>query len=271
MKEKRFNLYYGDAIEFMRNFDSNSIDCVVTDPPYLINYKEWDSYSFEWHELWLYEVERILKPGGAIYSFMGFSDKTGTVSIGYKFSQLMEKYFIVDYRNVIVWARQKGRGSSKHLKSNREDIYYGYKKGGTPIWNNLKTLREVITPYVKDGRPRGWFVDETGKRVRWTGLGNVWVYSSPQWNHKTEKQFHSAQKPIMLIERLIRLISNENDIVLDPFAGSGTTGLACLLSNRKFIGIENNKEYFDLAYNRLKNFDISKFQDYNSLTKIERS
>lgn len=124
---------------------------------------------------------------------------------------------------------------------------------------------------MKDGRPRGWFLcdlpDESGKivkqRVRWTGLGNIWNYSWPQHNSICEKQVHNCQKPLMMLERMIRLSSNEEEVVLDPFMGSFSTALACKISNRQFIGFENNEEYFKMGEKRLDTFDITKFVEYN--------
>jgi len=253
-------------IDFLKNnLNDNSVDLIVTDPPYGINYKDWDIFDFKsFHIEWLQEAFRILKPGGTIWSFMAYYDRTGQETLGSDFSKIMKEVgFNIDLRNTIVWARQKGRGASKHLKSQREDIYYAVKPGDKHVWHPLKMLREVVTPYVKDGRPRGWFLDENGKRVRWTGLGNVMTYSSPQWNHKTEKQFHPAQKPVMLIDRLIRLSSNEGDTILDPFMGSGTTGIACLLSNRKFIGIEKDLTFYNVANDRLEKFDKKDYKEYS--------
>lgn len=241
---------------FDNKLESNSVDCIVTDPPYLINYKEWDNQADNFHDDWLRECSRILKPGGTIWSFMG-------ATVALEFVPIMKKYFDVDLTNWLIWARQKGRGASKHLKSQREDVFYATKPGGTPVWNNLQMLREVIAPYVKDGKPRGWFLDEFGNRVRWTGLGNVMTYSSPCWSSKPEIQFHSAQKPMMLIERLIRLVSNENDIVLDPFSGSGTTAISSLLSNRQFVGYEINKEFYKSSIKRINEFDIFKYPGCN--------
>jgi site-specific DNA-methyltransferase (adenine-specific) len=241
---------------FENNLKDNSIDCIVTDPPYLINYKHWDVQDVGFHSEWLKECYRVLKPGGTIWSFMASTEV-------FNFYPLFNSIFEVDLKNWIVWARQKGRGSSKHLKSQREDIFYGIKSGGKKTWNSMKMLREVIAPYVKNGRPRGWFLDANGNRVRWTGLGNVFVYSSPQFNSITEKQLHPAQKPVMIIERLIRLSSNENDVILDPFMGSGTTSIACKLSNRKFIGFEKDKNIFITAKKRIDEFDITKYSGYN--------
>lgn len=259
-------LYNADFLE--NKLEDNLIDLIVTDPPYGIGYDHWDKYAqiqFEiFHTNWLNEAYRILKPGGTIWSFMAYCDKTGEETLGDNFVKIMKKVgFKVDLRNSIIWARQKGRGSSKHLKSQREDVYYAVKPGGNLIWHPLKMLREVVTPYVKDGRPRGWFLDEFGKRVRWTGLGNIWTYSAPQWNHKAEKQFHSAQKPVMLLDRLIRLSSNEENIILDPFMGSGSTGIACLLSKRQFVGFENNIDIFKNASDRLNNFNIENYKGYS--------
>lgn len=239
-------LYNQDALSFLQSIDDNSIDLVLTDPPYGINYKDWDDIDFnEFTDVWVKECVRCLKDTGTMWSFMGYSNI-------FDFVPILKKYSNIHLENWVVWARQRGRGTSKHLKSMREDIFH-VTKSNNFTWNNIKMLREVVIPYVKDGKPRGWFLDENGKRVRWTGLGNVWVYSQPFWNSKDDKQIHGAQKPIKMIERLLLLSSNEEDTILDPFMGSGTTGIACKRNNRNFIGIESNKEIYNLAMDRIKN------------------
>lgn len=257
------DLYLDDFFNRCSEIEDGVFDCITTDPPYLIGYDHWDKQSEDFHYRWLKECHRILKPGGTIWSFMAYCDKDGTEYLGEKFVSVMHEFFNVDLRNTIVWARQKGRGSSKHLKSQREDIYYGIKPNGKKTWNPIKTLREVVTPYVKDGKPRGWFLNEKGERVRWTGLGNVWVYTAPQYNAILDTQFHPAQKPIMLIDRLLRLSSNEGDLILDPFAGSGSCSIACLLNNRNFVGFEINSSYHE---NYLKKFNSIK-QNINQFKK----
>ncbi|MEK6878469.1 MAG: site-specific DNA-methyltransferase, partial [Nanoarchaeota archaeon] len=188
------------------------------------------------------------------------------------FVPLLNKFGFCHLENWIILAHAKGRGASKHCKSLREDIFHATKHSKNFVWNNLKTLRSVIAPYVKAGRPRGWFLLDLPSednlsiikhRVRWTGIGNIWHYSFPQHNSICERQLFSAQKPLMALERMIRLSSNENDIVLDPFMGSGSTALACKISNRQFIGFENNEEYYNMSQKRLKEFDITKFTEYN--------
>mgnify|MGYP001597386855 FL=1 len=189
----------------------------------------------------------------------------------FKFVPLLNKYGTCHLENWIIAAHAKGRGASKHCKSLREDIFHTTKHPKKYIWNPIQTLREVIAPYVKNGRPRGWFLldlpDENGEivkhRVRWTGLGNIWNYSWPQHNSICEKQIHSCQKPLMMLERMIRLSSNEGDLILIPFMGSFATPLDCKITNRNYIGFENNEEYYKMGEKRLKDFDITKFVEYN--------
>jgi len=180
-----------DCQEVLPMIPDKSIDLVLTDPPYKIGYADWDNGEFvKFTDKWIEHIFTLLCDTGTLWSFMGYSRI-------FDFVPLLQKHGIVHLENWVVWARQKGRGSSKHLKSQREDIFHTT-KSKTYVWNNLKMLREVVTPYVKDGKPRGWFINEQGKRVRWTGLGNVWVYTSPQYNSRTDKQVHPAQKPSLL-------------------------------------------------------------------------
>jgi len=218
-----------------------TIDLIIVDPPYGINYKDWDKINFvSFTKAWLKECFRILKPTGTMWSFMGYQHLL-------EFIPLLQEVGLVHLENWVIWARQKGRGSSKHLKSQREDILH-ITKSSDYTWNNLKVLRDVCTPYVKDGKPRGWFINETGRRVRWTGLGNVWVYTAPMYNGRGfDFRVHSTQKPELLIERLILLSSNEGNNLLDPFAGSCITGLVSKNLNRNCVCIEQNKEYIKTA------------------------
>lgn len=137
--------------------------------------------------------------------------------------------------------------------SKSEDFYY----------ENIQYLRDVVVPYVKDGKPRGWFVDQnTGNRVRWAGLGNVLCFSSPFHNNKFEKQIHSTQKPFLLICELLLLTTKPNDIILDPFMGSGVSGIACDVLGRKFIGIEKDSDMYKKAINWFNIYDKKLVNEY---------
>ena len=264
-------IFFEDCIVGMSKISNNSIDLVVTDPPYFINYQSnnWDKGNFEeFTTKWVSECVRVLKKTGTMWSFMGYENLFIKKGIPKGFINILEDYGKVNYKNMLVWTHSKGRGSSKALKSLREDCIH-FTKSNDYIWKPLKMMREVIAPYVKDGKPRGWFIDETGRRSRFTGLGNVMIFSAPQHNGIAEKQFHPSQKPIILLEYLIGLSSNENDVILDPFIGSGSTIIACKLMNRNFIRFENNEKYFNYAKNRIDTFKKEQYPGFNLKTDKE--
>jgi site-specific DNA-methyltransferase (adenine-specific) len=232
----------GDCREVMKDIPDKSVDMILVDPPYGINYKEWDKFEnfIEFTESWVKECFRVLKDDGSFYSFMGWSNVA-------EFKILLDKYGII--KNWITWHRTKGRGSKSNFKSMKEEILF-YTKGSNYTWNEQKMLKKHIFPYVKDGKPRGWFTNEEGEKCRWTGLGNVWFYTVPFWKMQ-EWCGHPSQKPVMMMERIILSSSNEGDTILDPFAGSGTTGVACKNLNRNYILIEKEPEYTEIINNRL--------------------
>ena len=242
-REIRGKLIQGDCLKVMSSIPDNSIDLAVIDPPYGIDYKEWDKFDdfLNFSESWIKECFRALKSTGSFYSFMGWSNIA-------EFKLLLDKYGII--RNWITWWRHKGRSSSTNFKSMKEEILY-YTKTNSFTWNEIKMLKKHVIPYTKDGKPRGWFTNEEGIKCRWTGLGNVWCYTAPFWN-MPEKVNHPSQKPELMIERIILTSSNENEVILDPFMGSGTTAIAAQNLNRRWIGIELDKEYFNLANERIE-------------------
>ena len=267
------SLYNKDIFKTLDNVILNdSIPLIATDPPYQIGYgnHDWDKHEFvDFTERWVELIVKKMSPNGTMWAFMAKDNAFTWSGCEKGFVNILEEYGTVHMANWVGWARQKGRGSSKHLKSQREELFHFTKHPTDFTWNPLKMLREVIAPYMKDGRPRGWFLDEFGKRVRWTGLGNMWTYSAPQWNGVSEKQEHPSQKPVMMMERIIRLSSNEGDIVLDPFMGSGSTAIGCLLSDRNFIGFEKEKKFFNMAEKRCGNFDINNYPGYNYSTDVK--
>ena len=267
MNSKNIQLFNEDFL-LSDKVKNESIDAVITDPPYGIDYRSWDTFENfeEFTASWLLKSEKLLKPNGTAWFFFA------PTMIKEIFSAIDQTGFHNKLENWSVWARQKGRGSTKKLKSVREDVFHLVKDSKNYTWNDVRMLREVIVPYVKDGRPRGWFIDQTdGLRKRWTGLGNVWNYSSAFWKSKTDKQIHSAQKPVMMLCRLLLLSSNEGDVVLDPFSGSGSLAIACLLTNRKFIGFEKDKEMYEKSIAWINEVIDSNFENYKEfLISLDR-
>jgi site-specific DNA-methyltransferase (adenine-specific) len=140
-----------------------------------------------------------------------------------------------------------------------EDIWFFTKSNDYKFYlDRVKVLREVIAPYRNDeGTPKDWF-EKNNKKLRLTHPSNIWTdISVPFWS-MSENTDHPTQKPEKLIAKLILASSDEGDVVFDPFLGSGTTAVVAKKLNRKFIGIEKEKEYVALALTRLEMADEDK-------------
>ncbi len=237
------------VIEFL---PANFVDLLIIDPPYNL-YKSFNSITFrsksindynEWMNLFLSKLKKVLKNNASVY-FCG--DWKTSISAG----QVLEKYFII--RNRITWEREKGRGSKSNWKNNSEDIWY-CTVSNKYVFNHedVKLNRKVIAPYKdSNGEPKDWSKNKNGS-FRLTYPSNIWTdISVPFWS-MPENTEHPTQKPEKLIAKLILASSNEGDVVLDPFLGSGTTSVVAKKLGRKFVGIELDKLYACLAEKRLE-------------------
>lgn len=263
MNLQLFNI---DCFEYLKSVPGNSVGCIVTDPPYGISFSgqtsntSWDDmeqdefYSFI--SKFLKEVYRVLKEDGTCWLFCA---RTMVPTV---FKAIDESGLHNNLQNWLTYARQKGRGANKKLKSQAEEVLH-LTKSNKYIWNNFEYLRECVVPYVLDGKPRGWFVDQnTGMRMRWSGVGNVLCFTSPFFKSKFEKQIHSTQKPVLLLAELITLSSRPGDTVYDFFAGSGSTGVACEIVGRNFIGTELDSEMHANGNEWLSNIDYELAKEY---------
>ena len=204
------------------------VDAIICDPPYLINYADLDK---EFNMPLAIDLSyELLKDNGNLILFQGWSNVTKT-------KELLDQKFQI--QNWIIWDRIKGRGSKKNLVSTREDILW-YCKGNNPTYTKI---------YSNIPKKTGGLGKKNGQENR--ALTNVWYDISPIVPWSKERNRHPTQKPLQLMERCITIWTNENDTILDFTMGSGTTGVAALKLNRKFIGIEQNKQWFDIAENRL--------------------
>lgn len=207
------------------------VDAIISDIPYNIKQAEWDS-DFNLEDL-LPNLYAILKDGGNIIIFNGWSNVLDT-----KVS--MDKYFTI--RNWIIYDRIKGRGAKTNLVSTREDILW-YSKGEKSPY----TFNKVMSNIPKKTGGLGMKNGETNR-----ALSNVWSDISPIVPWSKERVNHPTQKPVQLMERCIKLWTNELDTVLDFTMGSGSTGVACKNLRRNFIGIEIDETYFNIAKNRIE-------------------
>jgi DNA modification methylase len=237
IKEFENRLFVGDAAKILKAIPDESVNLIVADPPYNLgkNYgkitdlKEWNEYE-RFNIKWLNEAVRVLKNTGSIYVFMGFRFIS-------KLFLILECNLGLNFNGWIVWHYTQGMGRKKGFSPRHDDILY-FTKSDKFVFN----LDDVRIPQ-KYFRKRN--------NMAGANPGDVWRFSHVHYCSR-ERKNHPTQKPEALIERIICASSNENDIVLDPFIGSGTTCKVASVLKRTYIGIDINPEYVKLAEERIK-------------------
>jgi site-specific DNA-methyltransferase (adenine-specific) len=236
-------LYHGDCLDIMKSIPDGSIDAIITDPPYGTTACKWDSV-IPFEPMWE-QLKRIIKPNGAIVLFSSQPFTTLLISSNIKF-----------FKYSMVWAKSKcGSPLTAKYKplTKHEDInvfslhkktlnYYPQKIQGVPYKRISKLGKQDNMSFgVKAGFEYG---SKDGMRHPNT------ILDYPQkWRRQDQK--HPTQKPVELIEYLVKTYTQENETVLDFTMGSGTTGVACKNLNRKFIGIELDEKYFQISCKRI--------------------
>lgn len=233
MKNEQFinRVIHGDCLEWLPQIEDESIDLLLTDPPYNVSMKsnfhtmgrkgvdfgEWDK-GFN-QSAWLDIASKKVKKGGSILIFNDYKN------IGEMKNVLEENGFVI--KELLIWKK------TNPMPRNRDRLYV--------------TSIEVALWAVKG---KGW----TFNRQRETYENGI--FESPIVHHS--KRLHPTQKPVSVIEEMIKIHTNENDVVLDCFLGSGTTAIACINTNRNFIGIEMDWDYYEIANERIKQAKESK-------------
>lgn len=241
MLEKN-KIYNMDCIKGMKLLEDKSIDCIICDLPYGTTWAKWDKI-IDFNELWE-QYNRIIKDNGAIVLF-------GSEP----FSSALRMSNIKNYKYDWIWEKSKATGflnAKKRPLVAHEYIHVFYKK--QPLYN--PQMREG-TPYNKGMRKQQTENDVYGefKQVEVKSEGkryprSVIYYKTAETEGET---FHKTQKPVSLLEYLINTYTNTGEVVLDNCMGSGSTGIACINTNRKFIGIELDDTYFNVAKERINN------------------
>lgn len=233
-----YSIFNKDCISMMKEIDENSINLILTDPPYNLGLfmknrqtnlgrmrenffadSGWDDSPYEeWlvnMDLFFEEAARVIKPGGSMIIFMSILKIESLLN-------LSEKHGFY-YKTTGIWHKTNPmpRNMNLHFVNSTEAWIYLVKDTKTGTFNNEGIL-------IHD------FIETSA-----TGA--------------SEKKYgkHPTQKPIFLMEHFITLLTHEDDVVLDPFMGSGTTGVAAILNNRKFIGADTSKEYCEIAEQRI--------------------
>ena len=261
----------GNVFDVLKYLPQNSIDLVISDPPYNLD-KDFNGNKFkkasnevyiEYTRKWIELVAPLLKDNGSIYVCCDWKCSGAIETV-------LKEYFII--QNRITWQREKGRGALKNWKNGMEDVWFATKsKDYTFNIENVKIRRKVIAPYKIDGKPKDWEETEQGN-FRNTYPSNFWDdISIPYWS-MPENTAHPTQKPEKLVAKLLLASSNENDIIFDPFLGSGTTSVVAKKLKRRYIGIEQNEQYCTWAEKRLENAETDKrIQGYTNGIFWERN
>jgi site-specific DNA-methyltransferase (adenine-specific) len=247
----------GDCLTVLPLLPDNSVDLVIADPPYNLDKRfgetEWRKTDAEAYQdftrLWLTEVLRILKPDGSLYIC---TDWTSGMILG---PMLAEAAVL---RNRITWQREKGRGAARNWKNGMEDIWFATRSEEyTFHLDAVRLRRRVLAPYRADGVPKDWENTPDGK-FRDTCPSNFWDdITVPFWSMK-ENTAHPTQKPEKLMAKLILASSDPGDVILDPFAGSGSACVAAKKLGRRFIGIERERTYCCWCEKRLADAEEDK-------------
>lgn len=252
-------LLQGNCIEILNQARENSVDMIFADPPYFlsnggitchagkmvsVNKGKWDKSrgieeNHKFNLEWLKACQRVLKPNGTIWV-------SGTTHIIYSVGFAMQElgYKIL---NDIVWYKRNAPPnlSCRYFTHSTEIVLWAAKNQKSKHFFNYHLMRE----FSKGKQMRNlWQFTEAEEAQT---VDNVWTISAPPAN---EKRFgkHPTQKPVELLRRIILASTQEGDLVLDPFCGSSTTGVAAVLLNRRYVGIDLEEEYLELSKKRLK-------------------
>lgn len=244
-------LICGDAFSVLPELLPESFDLLFADPPYNLT-KDFGKESFrqtssdgyeEWLDSWLRLCVPLLKPTASIYICGDWRSSSAIQRAG-------SRYFTL--RNRITWEREKGRGAKMNWKNAAEDIwFFTVSDKYTFNLDAVKQRRRVLAPYRENGHPKDWNDSDQGK-FRDTHPSNIWTdITVPFWS-MPENTEHPTQKPEKLLAKIILASTVPGDLILDPFAGSGTTAAAAKKLGRRFIAIESDEQYCLVAAKRLE-------------------
>jgi len=239
-------IHQGDCLELLKQIPDNSVDMTFADPPFNLK-KGYRTYKdslalqeyLDWCEKWISEMVRVTKPTGAI--FIHNIPKWLTY-----YASFLNK--IADFKHWIAWDAPTAP-MGKTLQPNHYGILF-YAKDAKQL-----KFYEVRYPHKRDRKTNFLSKDYGGKKAGLHPFGSlvsdVWT-DIHRVKHNKYRDEHPCQLPIHLLERIILMSTDENDIVLDPFNGTGTTAIAAKRLGRRFIGFELDNEYVEITRNKLK-------------------
>ena len=229
-----------DCFDVFPFIEDKSIDAIICDLPYGTTQNKWDSV-LPLDKLWV-EYKRILKPNGVVLLFGAEP-----------FSSVLRLSNLKQYKYDWYWVKNKKTGflNARKMPMQQVESISVFKDKIGDTYNPIKELRTT----QKAGNKKYGNTPNYGKQdAEYVDNQSDYILPANVFNIKTERGLHPTQKPVELMEYLVKTYTNEGDVVLDNTMGSGTTNLACIKLNRKSIGIEKEKQYYDVAVRRASEY-----------------
>lgn len=257
-QENNITLFNGDCSKLLKKIPDESVNLIITSPPYCMGKAYEDPHddieTFKKHHTDIFDdIYRILKPGGSICWQVGYHVSNKCLVpldfIVYDIFSTKSAEFDIPLvlRNRIIWTFGHGLNSTNRFSGRHETILW-FTKGDQEIFN----LDEVRVPQKYPGKK--FYKGPNKGKLSGNPLGknpsDVWDIPNVKANH-VEKTDHPCQFPVVIPQRLIKALTREHDLVVDPFMGSGTSGVASVLERRRFAGAEIHPGYYSIATNRI--------------------
>ncbi|MEG0933568.1 MAG: site-specific DNA-methyltransferase [Lachnospiraceae bacterium] len=256
--ENNVTLYNGDCLNLLKKLPDESVDLIVTSPPYCMGKAYEDPHddieTFKKQHIEIFEdLYRVLKPGGSVCWQVGYHISNKCVVpldyIIYDIFTSKSKNFKqpLILRNRIIWTFGHGLNSTTRFSGRHETILW-FTKGQQEIFN----LDSVRVPQKYPGKRfyKGPHKGNLSGNPFGKNPSDVWEIPNVKAKH-VEKTEHPCQFPVVIPQRLIRALTSPNGLVLDPFMGSGTTGVASVVEGRRFVGAEIQGNYYSITANRI--------------------
>ena len=240
-------IYNEDCLDGIKKIDDNSVDLILTDPPYCLG-KDYGNDSdtknpkeyLEWMYKWIDSILPKLKESGSMYIFLSWQYSP-------------EIFFYIKNRmimvNEIIWDRKVPSmgGSTRKFTSVHDNI--GLFAKNKNYYFNLDEVRIPYDEKTKKARSRSIFIG-----AKWLEVGynpkDIWSHSRLH-RQDPERENHPTQKPLAIINRMVKSSCPKDGIVFDPFMGSGTTAISCIRNDRKYTGFEVNRDYYKMIQKRI--------------------
>lgn len=250
-------LFCGDAKDVLQDLEDSSIDLILTSPPY-DDLRDYKGFSFDFESI-AKELFRVLKKGGVIVWIVGDSVIRGSESLNSFRQALYFQSLGLNIHDTMIYQKNNFSNPSKTRYHQIFEYMFVISKSNPKTFNPISDRKNIYVGYSSLGRNTtrkkdGSFAKQKKRTIKEFGMRyNIWKGNTSGQENMCKSIKHPATFPLWLTKDHIISWSNENDIVLDPFCGSGTTGVAAKMLKRKFIGIDIESSYIDLAIERIKN------------------